>query len=107
MMDSWGAKFTTTNLYAILVQHEMKVGSELKDRENFNDVWWLEAVHHAEQNKDFSHELIRKIEEAVSGNLNNSKSRVGSRYVVSNSLHYIITLFLSVPQIMLYGMYIA
>lgn len=69
----------TTNICALFVQHEMKVGSELKDRGNLNDVWWLEALHHAEQNKDFSHELIRKIEEAVSGNLNNSKSRVGSR----------------------------
>lgn len=58
----------------------MKVCSELKDKKNLNEVWWLEGVHHAEQNKDFSHELIRKIEEAVSGNLNNTKSsRVGSR----------------------------
>ncbi|KAL0556995.1 hypothetical protein IC582_005513 [Cucumis melo] len=66
----------------------MQVGSELKDRENLNDVWWLEAVHHAEQNKDFSHELIRKIEEAVSGNLNNSKSRVGSRFRSISALKY-------------------
>ncbi|XP_038884910.1 E3 ubiquitin-protein ligase SHPRH isoform X6 [Benincasa hispida] len=66
----------------------MQVGSELKDRGNLNHVWWLEAVHHAEQNKDFSHELIRKVEEAVSGNLNNSKSRVGSRFRSINALKY-------------------
>ncbi|XP_023551403.1 E3 ubiquitin-protein ligase SHPRH isoform X2 [Cucurbita pepo subsp. pepo] len=66
----------------------VQVCNELKSRENLNEVWWLQAVHHAEQNKDFSHELIRKIEEAVSGNLNNSKSRVGSRFRSIDALKY-------------------
>ncbi|KAG4966287.1 hypothetical protein JHK84_040882 [Glycine max] len=49
-------------------------------RTDQNTFWWLEALHHAEQNKDFSTELIRKIEEAISGTSNNSKSsRVASR----------------------------
>ena len=34
----------------------------------------MEALIDAEQNKDFSFELIRKIEEAISGALNNSRS---------------------------------
>lgn len=52
--------------------------------ENKNQiVWWMEALLHAEQNKDFSSELLRKIEEAVSGTLNNSKSsRIASRLVI-------------------------
>jgi len=50
---------------------------------NQNTVWWLEALHHAEKNKDFSTELIRKIEEAISGNSNNSKSsRLAARLVL-------------------------
>ncbi|KAH1262852.1 E3 ubiquitin-protein ligase SHPRH [Glycine max] len=51
--------------------------------------WWLEALHHAEQNKDFSTELIRKIEEAISGTSNNSKSsRVTARFRSISSLKY-------------------
>jgi E3 ubiquitin-protein ligase SHPRH len=50
---------------------------------NQTTFWWLEALHYAEQNKDFSTELIRKVEEALSGNSNNSKSsRIPARLVV-------------------------
>ncbi|KAH1214266.1 E3 ubiquitin-protein ligase SHPRH [Glycine max] len=58
-------------------------------RTDQNTFWWLEALHHAEQNKDFSTELIRKIEEAISGTSNNSKSsRVASRFRSISSLKY-------------------
>lgn len=49
-------------------------------RTDQNTFWWLEALHHAEQNKDFSSALIRKIEEAVSGNSKSSK--LAARLVV-------------------------
>ncbi|CAK8537765.1 unnamed protein product [Lathyrus sativus] len=58
-------------------------------RKNQNTLWWLEALHNAEQNKDFSTELLRKIEEAISGNSNNSKSpRVATRFRSISSLKY-------------------
>ncbi|KHN39993.1 E3 ubiquitin-protein ligase SHPRH [Glycine soja] len=61
----------------------------LSNRTDQNTFWWLEALHHAEQNKDFSTELIRKIEEAISGTSNNSKSsRVASRFRSISSLKY-------------------
>ncbi|XP_019456201.1 PREDICTED: E3 ubiquitin-protein ligase SHPRH isoform X2 [Lupinus angustifolius] len=54
-----------------------------------NAFWWLEALHHAEQNKDFSTELIRKIEEAMSGTSDNSKpSKIASRLRSISSLKY-------------------
>ncbi|KAK7385443.1 hypothetical protein VNO78_31163 [Psophocarpus tetragonolobus] len=58
-------------------------------RTDKNAFWWLEALHHAEQNKDFSTELIRKIEEAVSGAANNSKSsRIAACFGSISSLKY-------------------
>ncbi|XP_027329381.1 E3 ubiquitin-protein ligase SHPRH isoform X1 [Abrus precatorius] len=58
-------------------------------RTDQNTFWWLEALHHAEQNKDFSTELIRKIEEAISGTSNNSKSsRIADRFRSISSLKY-------------------
>ncbi|KAK7275887.1 hypothetical protein RIF29_17013 [Crotalaria pallida] len=57
-----------------------------KDHDKF---WWLEALHHAEQNKEFSTELIRKIEEAISGTSNNSKSsKIDARLRSIGSLKY-------------------
>ncbi|KAK4835874.1 hypothetical protein QYF36_015629 [Acer negundo] len=51
--------------------------------------WWLEALHHAEGNKDSSRELIRKIEEAIVGTRNNSRSsRIASRFRSINGLKY-------------------
>lgn len=65
----------------------LKVCSALDDRKREYTAWWLEALHHAEGNKDFSTELIRKIEEAISGSLNKSRSsRIASRLVVM--LHF-------------------
>lgn len=51
-----------------------------------NTFWWLEALNHAEKNKDFSTELIRKIEEAISGN--SKSSRVAARFRSISSLKY-------------------
>lgn len=52
-------------------------------------VWWLEALHHAEENKDFSNELIRKIEEAISGSLKKQRSsRMCSRFQSITTLKY-------------------
>ncbi|KAL3565477.1 hypothetical protein D5086_033523 [Populus alba] len=59
------------------------------ERENLHTVWWLDALNHAEQNKDSTGELIRKIEEAVSGTLNNSRSsRIASRLRSITGLKY-------------------
>uniref|UniRef100_A0A803NY48 E3 ubiquitin-protein ligase SHPRH n=1 Tax=Cannabis sativa TaxID=3483 RepID=A0A803NY48_CANSA len=51
-----------------------QVCSGISERKNQRTDWWMEALIDAEQNKDFSFELIRKIEEAISGTLNNSRS---------------------------------
>ncbi|XP_073129793.1 uncharacterized protein [Henckelia pumila] len=37
-----------------------------RDRKNQDTTWWLEALHHIEQNKDLASELIRKIGESLS-----------------------------------------
>ncbi|KAJ6297117.1 hypothetical protein OIU78_022778 [Salix suchowensis] len=59
------------------------------ERKNLHTVWWLDALNHAEQNKDSTVELIRKIEEAVSGTLNNSRSsRIASRLQSITALKY-------------------
>ncbi|KAJ8771167.1 hypothetical protein K2173_023492 [Erythroxylum novogranatense] len=52
----------------------MQVSDALSDKKDQYMGWWLDALHHAELNNDFSKELIRKTEEAVSGNVNNSRS---------------------------------
>ncbi|GKU91240.1 hypothetical protein SLEP1_g5140 [Rubroshorea leprosula] len=60
--------------------------SQIKDQDR---VWWLEALHHAEQNSDFSKELIRKIEESISGSLKNSRSsKMTSRFRSITGLKY-------------------
>ncbi|PRQ59652.1 putative DNA helicase chromatin regulator PHD family [Rosa chinensis] len=60
--------------------------SEIKD---VSTVWWLEALLHAEKNNDISSLLIRKIEEALIGTLNNSKSsRIPSRLRSISALKY-------------------
>jgi hypothetical protein len=48
---------------------------------------WLDALNHAEQNKDSTGELIRKIEEAVSGTLNKFEI-VKNCITVSDCLKY-------------------
>ncbi|KAH9702947.1 RING-finger DEAD-like helicase PHD and SNF2 domain-containing protein [Citrus sinensis] len=71
----------------------MQVCNALDDREKQYSAWWLEALHHAEGNKDFSAELIRKIEEAISGSLNKSRAlRTASRLYISISRLMLILL---------------
>lgn len=61
----------------------MKVCNAFSDRENQDTAWWLDALHHAELNNEFSRDLMRKIEEAVLGTLNNARSsRIASRLVI-------------------------
>lgn len=66
----------------------VQVSSAFSDRDKQPTVWWLEALHHAEQNRDFSNELIRKIEESVSGTLKTSSSRIASRFRTVSGLKY-------------------
>ncbi|QCE00806.1 E3 ubiquitin-protein ligase SHPRH [Vigna unguiculata] len=68
----------------------IQVSNAYRDnRTDQNTFWWLEALHHAEQSKDFSTELIRKIEEAISGTSSNSKSsRITARFRSISSLKY-------------------
>ncbi|KAH9767577.1 RING-finger DEAD-like helicase PHD and SNF2 domain-containing protein [Citrus sinensis] len=71
----------------------VQVCNALDDREKQYSAWWLEALHHAEGNKDFSAELIRKIEEAISGSLNKSRAlRTASRLYISISRLMLILL---------------
>nr|TKR79520.1 hypothetical protein D5086_0000271540 [Populus alba] len=59
------------------------------ERKNLHTVWWLDALNHALQNKDSTGEVIRKIEEAVSGTINNSRSsRIASRLRSITDLKY-------------------
>uniref|UniRef100_A0A2P2MDB4 RING-type domain-containing protein n=1 Tax=Rhizophora mucronata TaxID=61149 RepID=A0A2P2MDB4_RHIMU len=65
------------------------VCNAFRDKKDQHTIWWLDALHHAEQNKDFSNELIRKIEEAVSGSLNNSRSsKIASCFQTVTALKY-------------------
>ncbi|XP_042489288.1 E3 ubiquitin-protein ligase SHPRH isoform X2 [Macadamia integrifolia] len=81
-----------------LAQQEFKnsyvqVCNAFSDRKNQNTNWWLEVLHHVEQNNDSSNELIRKVGEAVSRTLNasNSKSsRIASRFRSISGLKYLI-----------------
>ncbi|KAH7548237.1 hypothetical protein JRO89_XS14G0087300 [Xanthoceras sorbifolium] len=67
----------------------MQVSNASNDITKQSFGWWLEALHHAEGNKDLSRELIRKIEEAIVGTRNNSRSsRIASRFRSINGLKY-------------------
>ncbi|XP_028782280.1 LOW QUALITY PROTEIN: E3 ubiquitin-protein ligase SHPRH [Neltuma alba] len=67
----------------------LQVCNAYSESTNAPTIWWLEALHHSEQNKDFSDELLRKIEEAIAGTLNNSKrQRVATRFRSIHSLKY-------------------
>ncbi|ESQ52797.1 hypothetical protein EUTSA_v10016132mg [Eutrema salsugineum] len=58
-----------------------QVSESLSNMGKQRSIWWLDALQLAEQNKDFSRELTRKIEEAIHGSLNNSSSsRATSRF---------------------------
>ncbi|XP_059666858.1 uncharacterized protein LOC132312497 isoform X2 [Cornus florida] len=70
--------------------HE-QVSNALTERKNQHTAWWFETLHDIEQNKDSSSELIRKIEEAVSGTLNISRtSRIASCFRSITTLKYYI-----------------
>ncbi|WCJ20101.1 zinc ion binding DNA binding helicases ATP binding nucleic acid binding [Euphorbia peplus] len=69
----------TTKLY--MAQQDFKkphtqVCSAFIEQENQHTTWWLDALGQAELKQDLSRDLIRKIEEAVSGTLNNSRSSI-------------------------------
>ncbi|CAK9136717.1 unnamed protein product [Ilex paraguariensis] len=84
------------NSKLFLAQQEFRklhgqVCSAFSDRKNQHTTWWLETLHHIEQNKNSSSELIRKIEEAVSGTLNTSRtSRIASCFRSITALKYYI-----------------
>ncbi|XP_052201128.1 uncharacterized protein LOC127807364 isoform X2 [Diospyros lotus] len=68
----------------------LQVCKAFDDRKN-QDIWWLEALHHIEQNKDSSSELIRKIGEAISSKLNVSRtSKIASCFRSITALKYYI-----------------
>ncbi|KAI3458420.1 hypothetical protein Pfo_015083 [Paulownia fortunei] len=59
------------------------------ERKKQHTTWWLDALHHIEQNKDSSNALIQKIGEALSGNLN-KKSRISACFRSITTLKYYI-----------------
>ncbi|KAM1069775.1 hypothetical protein ACFX13_001692 [Malus domestica] len=66
-----------------------QVCNAVSDRKDLSTVWWLEALLHAEKNIDLSRDLMRKIEEALVGTLNNGKSsRIASRFRSISGLKY-------------------
>ncbi|CAL5322829.1 unnamed protein product [Camellia sinensis] len=79
-----------------LVQQEFKkshvqVCNAFSNRKNQHTVWWLEALHHIEQDKDSSSELIRKIGEAVSNTMKFYRSsKIASCFRSITALKYYI-----------------
>lgn len=70
--------------------HE-QVCDTLRERKDRKMIWWLDALHHIEQNTDSSSEFIKKIEEAVSSTLNVSRmSRISSSFRSITGLAYYI-----------------
>ncbi|VFQ99538.1 unnamed protein product [Cuscuta campestris] len=69
--------------------HE-QVCNAFTEKKNQHTTWWLEALHHIEQNKDLSTEFIRKTGEAVAGTLNTSASRVASCFHSISAMKYFI-----------------
>lgn len=66
-----------------------QVCNAISERKDLSALWWLEALLHSEKSKGFSSELTRKIEEALIGTLNNSKSsRIASRFQSISGLKY-------------------
>lgn len=47
-----------------------------------HETWWLDALDLIEQDKDSSNELLRRVDEAVSGSANNFKSKIATRLVI-------------------------
>ncbi|XP_030929700.1 E3 ubiquitin-protein ligase SHPRH-like isoform X2 [Quercus lobata] len=54
--------FDVSRWWIEVIRDPYEVSNALRDRKDQHTVWWLEVLHQAEQNKDFSSELLRKIE---------------------------------------------
>ncbi|XP_030929365.1 E3 ubiquitin-protein ligase SHPRH-like [Quercus lobata] len=54
--------FDVSRWWMEVIRDPYEVSNALRDRKDQHTVWWLEVLHQAEQNKDFSSELLRKIE---------------------------------------------
>lgn len=68
-----------------------QVSNACGNRRSEHTTWWLEALHHIEQNKEVAVELIRKIGEAVSGTLNASRtSRIAACFRSITALTFYI-----------------
>ncbi|GFP89386.1 E3 ubiquitin-protein ligase shprh [Phtheirospermum japonicum] len=59
------------------------------ERKNQHTTWWLDALHHIEQNEDSSNTLLQKIGESLSGNLN-KRSRIPACFRSITTLKYYI-----------------
>lgn len=58
-----------------------------------HETWWLDALDLIEQDKELSNELIRRIDEAVSESVNNSKSRIATRLDIILFVSLILLLY--------------
>ncbi|KAI3800036.1 hypothetical protein L1987_35343 [Smallanthus sonchifolius] len=67
------------------------VCNALNDKRNQHTAWWAESLQFVEQDKDSSTDFIRKIEDAVSGTLNTSRtSRLADCFRSITALKYYI-----------------
>ncbi|CAI0457309.1 unnamed protein product [Linum tenue] len=67
----------------------VQVANEFGDSKDEHSFWWLDALDHSGQNEGISNELLKKIEEAISGSRKNSRStRVASRFRSITALKY-------------------
>ncbi|KAL5991335.1 hypothetical protein ACLOJK_012242 [Asimina triloba] len=74
-----------------IIQKYLSVCDTFIEFKRHHTIWWLQALDLIEQEKDASNELMRKIDEAVSGALNNSRaSRLASRLRSISGLKYFI-----------------
>lgn len=95
--ETFKQKFLSTfNSKLIIAQLEFKKSYEqvcdtFSEVKNHRSVWWLDVLHHIEQSRDSTNELIRKIGEAVLGSTNNSRSsKIGSSFRSIHGLKYYI-----------------
>ncbi|XP_056169116.1 uncharacterized protein LOC115679829 isoform X2 [Syzygium oleosum] len=95
--ESFKQKFLSIfNSKLIVAQLDFKKSYEqvcdaFSEMKNQGSVWWLDVLHHIEQSRDSTNELIRKIGEAVLGSTNNSRSsKIGSSFRSIHGLKYYI-----------------
>lgn len=90
----------------------MKVCDELRQNKKDSSPWWLQALDLIEK-KDASNDIMKKIDEAVSGSFNGSKSpRISSRFfftfsanfLLASKIFFLIFLFAEVFNIKNFGM---